>query len=358
MKDIKLTPSDQAYHDYLRAVKLFWSTDLYAALNKEFEEKGLQDQTVDQAEKIMRQSTRYQFFGWFERHLQKEKYENPHGIISIVDSHRTEVEDALDAESQSGRKAGMLKTDSAFQQPDYYAKTDFHQHPGGVWRDSVAGVAYEIGRQTTMPLHVDPYAVHTQFAATVPKKSYKRILDLGCGTGRSTIPFAEAYPDADVYGIDLSAPCLTLAQIHSAERGLDIHWSQQRAEATDFEDDFFDLIHSTFLLHELPVKAVTAVVKEVDRLLAPGGLFVNLDFHSPPGGTWGQFIYYGHARRNNEVFMRSFCEADFLQMEQEAGLENAAMNPFDDGTGTFGPEDVPATWRFPFQLFTAEKPLN
>jgi len=91
------------------------------------------------------------------------------------------------------------------------------------------------------------------------------------------------------------------------------------------------------------------------RVLAPGGSFVSLDFHSPPGGVFGEFIHFGHARRNNEVFMRSFCETDFLRMLGDLGYRDAQMLPFDDGSGVFEAGDVPPAWRFPSQLFIATK---
>jgi len=291
--------SDRAYHEFLRATKLFWSRDMYDALRQDFMSKGLQEQPVDVAEREMREDVGYQFFGWFERNLQKEKYASPHGLIAIVGQRRAELEKELADAAADGMQRGLLKLNPALVLPEYYAKTEFHQHPGGVWSDELAGFAYELGRRTTMPLHMDPYDVHLRVAETVPKDNYKRILDLGCGTGRSTLPFAKLYPGAELFGIDVSAPCLKLAYLTARDAGVDVHWSQQMAEKTDFADQSFDLIHSTFLLHELPVKAVEQVTREVARLLMPGGVFANLDFHSPPGGTWGSFIHFGHALMAN-----------------------------------------------------------
>ena len=355
MKAPHLRLSDRAYHEFLRATKTYWSRDLYAALRTDFARQGLDRAAVDDAERTMRGTSGYQFYGWFERNLQKDKYASPHGILSVVAGQGGALADQLASAAVEGRRSGRLRLDAGFVQPEYYAMTDFHQHPGGVWRDDLAGVAYEIGRQTTTPLNVDPYGMHERFADAVPKGDYHAILDLGCGTGRSTLPFADRYPAAEIHGIDLSAPCLTLAYVNAREKGVAATWSQQSVEGTVYPDESFDLIHSTFLLHELPVKAVTALVVEAVRLLRPGGAFAHVDFHSPPGGTWGQFIHYGHARRNNEVFMRAFCEADFLAMERDAGLIDVAMQCFDDGTGSFGGADVPTAWRFPFQLLTARK---
>lgn len=248
-----------------------------------------------------------------------------------------------------------MRLDPALPLPRYYSSVEFHQHPGGVWSDPLAGIAYDVGRRTTLPAHLDPDEIHRRFTAAVPEGCYRRILDLGCGTGRSTLPFAVRFPQAELYGVDLSAPCLVRAFERSRAAGVQVRWSQQNAEALDFADGQFDLVHSTFLLHELPRTALRRITAEVLRILAPGGRFVSLDFHSPPGCLFGDFIHYGHARRNEEPFMRSFAETDYLAMQREIGFATAQMLPFDDGSGQHVRERAPEAWRFPAQVFVAEK---
>lgn len=346
---------DEAYHAFLRSAKMFWSRRMYGALRREFAAHGLDGAQVDDAERAMRGTLGYQFFGWFERNLQRQKYRSRRGIIALVDRGRERLTLLLDQVAAEGRRSGRLSLDPDLAIPRYYSETEFHQHPGGVGVDPLAGVAYEIGRRTTMPLHLDPFAMHDAVAAAIPDDDYARILDLGCGTGRSTLPLKRRFSTAEVHGIDLSAPCLKMAYLNAEQQQLDIRWSQQNVEQTAFEAGSFDLIHSTFLLHEMPPRAVEAVVAEAARLLRPGGQFVHLDFHSPPGGTWGRFIYFGHARRNDEVFMRSFSESDFKGLQQRQGFKDIRIENFDDGTGAFEADDIPPVWRFPFQLLSARK---
>lgn len=355
MTTITPTLAESAYHEFLRAAKLYWSRDMYASLRQSFAGQGLDDADVDTAEHKMRELAGYRFFGWFERNLQKEKYASPRGLLAIAERYRPALEADLAAAAADAAAKGLLKLNPALEFPDYYLKTFFHQHPGGVWGDELAGFVYELGRRTTMPLHVDPFAVHDLVADAVPRGDYKDILDLGCGTGRSTLPFAKRYPGARLYGVDLAAPCLKMAALNARDAGVEVRWSQQKGEALEFADGTFDLVHSTFLLHEMPVKAIELVTREVFRVLRPGGVFANLDFHSPPGGTWGQFLHYGHGRRNNEFFMRPFCEFDYLAFQRGIGFAEATMNGFDDGRGPVGAAEVPAEWRFPFQMLVARK---
>jgi SAM-dependent methyltransferase len=350
-----------AYQDFLRRAKGRWARDLYRAVAADF--AAARDRAgpdaladADAAEAVLSAtSARYQYFGWLERHLQRLKYASPRGILAAVDAERPALAAELAAAREAGVARGELRLAPGFTPPRYFSAVDFHQHPGGVAGDPLAGVAYDFGRQTTMPAHLDPDEVHRRFTAAVPAGDCRRILDIGCGTGRSTLPFAARFPSAVLYGIDVAAPCLVRAFQRSDAAGVRVEWSQQAAEQTDFPDGHFDLVHSTFLLHEVPRPALAAITREVHRILAPGGRFVSLDFHSPPGGVFGAFIHYGHARRNNEVFMRSFCETDFLGLQRDAGFHEAVMLPFDDGSGTWAADEAPPHWRFPAQLFVATK---
>ncbi len=347
----------RAYHDYLRTAKQFWARDLYAALRREFEARNARAPLTDAdaIERELADAPVYRYFGWFERNLQRMKYSSPRGIMATVERARPRLEAQLAADTVDGERSGLLRLAPDFEPPRYYSSVEFHQHPGGVGSDGLAGLAYDYGRRTTMPAHVDADEIHRRFAAQAPRGSFRRILDLGCGTGRSTLPFGALHPDAELHGIDLSAPCLRCAFVRAREAGRTVRWAQQRAECTGFPDAHFDLVHSTFLLHELPRPALREIVHEALRILEPGGWFVSLDFHSPPGGAWGDFIHYGHARRNEEVFMRSFCETDFVAMQLEAGFSEARMEPFDDGSGVFDRGTAPPAWRFPAQLFIARK---
>jgi SAM-dependent methyltransferase len=360
MNDPEPDRATRAYLDFLRRAKAWWARDLYGAVARDFAAAAgragpgrLAD--ADDAEAALEGVARYQYFGWLERHLQHLKYASPRGILAAVAAEREALAADLDAARETGIARGELRLSPGFVPPRYFSAVDYHQHPGGVAGDALAGVAYDFGRRTTLPAHLDPDEIHGLFTAAVPAGHYRRILDIGCGTGRSTLPFARRFPAAELHGIDVAGPCLVRAFQRSDAAGVVVHWSQQAAEHADFPDGHFDLVHSTFLLHEVPRPALAAITREVFRLLAPGGWFVSLDFHSPPGGVFGAFIHYGHALRNNEVFMRSFCETDYLGMQREAGFREAAMLPFDDGSGVFAPDQVPPAWRFPAQLFVATK---
>jgi SAM-dependent methyltransferase len=74
------------------------------------------------------------------------------------------------------------------------------------------------------------------------------VLDIGCGTGAATVPFAEAVGERGrVVGVDISEPMLASARKRVADSGLcNISLLQADAQVHHFELDRFDLIASRF----------------------------------------------------------------------------------------------------------------
>lgn len=356
--EVKPDRATRAYQDFLLGSKLFWTRRLYNAVYQEFQAKvavrgGYEPQTFAETEEMM-EGTLYSFFGWFERHLQRLKYsDKEYGLVAAVDKQRDELLKALDEATATPDE--HLRLNPNVTVPHYYQAVDFHQHPGGVASDELAGFVYEYGRKTTTPNHLHEDDLHFRKVAVAPSGDFKRILDFGCGVGKSTYPFKDKYPEAEVYGCDISAPCLKLAHLRAKESGREIFYSQQNMEQTNYPDNYFDLVHTTFIQHEFPLKALEKITREAFRILKPGGYYLNLDFHSAPGGAFGKLMYFGHSKRNNEVFMRAFHDSDYLGLLRDIGFSSAEMQSFDDGTGPVAQSEVPKNWRFPWQLFVARK---
>ena len=105
----------------------------------------------------------------------------------------------------------------------------------------------------------------------------QQILDLGCGTGSSTLVLKQAFPAATVVGLDLSPYMLVMAEYKAQLVGLEIDWHHGLAEATPWESASFDLVTISFLFHEMPTSVSQAVLAESLRLLAHGGQLLVLD---------------------------------------------------------------------------------
>jgi ubiquinone/menaquinone biosynthesis C-methylase UbiE len=292
----------------------------------------------------LEKSVLYQYYCWLERHLQRYKYSGRYGLQPYHAQDRARLEKSLDA------SPAEVKPD--FEQPEYYTRIDIHQHPGGVWSDPIAGFVYERGARSTTPLagtkHRDLHQRLTQ-AALERCPAPQRVLDMGCGFGKSTRPFYEALGRGKVEGIDLSAPCLRLA---ARDASAAARFRQVDATRTDYPDASFDLVTSTMLLHELPPREVEKVLAESARLLKPGGRMVHLDF-LPAEDEFARLIHFGHARRNNEPYMEPLAKMDLPGLLERLGVRNIEITPFEEADGTLAPDY--AYWRFPWTLISAER---
>ena len=183
-------------------------------------------------------------------------------VGALVGRENLDLYDSADWEDKSG-----------YQYPEYYRTKNFHGIKGG-YLNAIAPVTYDAVTRFAAP----PNEVKQRQAA-IAKISVQpqRILDLGCGTGSSTLLLKQAFPNANVTGLDISPQMLTMAKHKAKRMGLAIDWYQGLAEATQFADREFDLIAIAFLFHETPVEVAQSVLRECERLLEPGGQLVILD---------------------------------------------------------------------------------
>ena len=119
-----------------------------------------------------------------------------------------------------------------------------------------------------------------------------RMLDLCTGTARVAIRVNRSY-GCRVVGLDLSGEMLEQAQrkIRGSGAGKDVVLVRGRAESLAFADECFDAVCFTYLLRY--VEDPRATLREIVRVLKPGGHLVSLEFGVPPNvlarGLW--YIY-------------------------------------------------------------------
>jgi SAM-dependent methyltransferase len=231
------------------------------------------------------------------------------------------------------RPLGTLTLDPNFKIPAYQTAVDIHCMPGGYHSeytadDLAAGATYDRGVYIygvgwLGPLNDDMglSIVKNYLKPKYPDFRPAKILDLGCSVGHSTLPYVDAYPEAEVYAIDVSAPMLRYAHARAEALGKRVHFSQQNAERTNFEDASFDLIVSHILLHEMPVPAIRNVMRECDRLLTPGGMAIHVEapLYSHMD-AFSAFMYDWETANNNEPFWSAMRDLDLTAVMAEAGF--------------------------------------
>lgn len=276
---------------------------------------------------VMQHEPHYRWFNALKRINQEMLWES---VNASVDRH---LPDLIERAKGKGSELGTLTLDPNLQIPIYQKAVDIHCMPGGYHSeftadDVAAGATYDRGVYVyglgwLGPLNEDMglSIVQNYLQPEYPDFRPQKILDMGCSIGNSTLPYVDAYPDAEVYAIDIGAPMLRYAHARAEVLGKQVHFSQQNAEHTNFPDESFDLVVSHILLHEIPPPVVRKVMQECYRLLAPGGMMLHVEAplyrHLD---AYSQFMYDGETVNNNEPFWSAVRDLDLVALAAEAGF--------------------------------------
>jgi ubiquinone/menaquinone biosynthesis C-methylase UbiE len=143
-----------------------------------------------------------------------------------------------------------------------------------------------------------------------------RILEAGVGTGRN-IPFYP--PRAEVVGIDLSYRMIARADHRGDTLGRKVELHQMDVTRMAFPDKSFDAAVASFLFCVLPDELQVPALREIERVLKPGGRLRLLEYIRPKGPwrafaarlwePWMAWAYgAGFDRRTEEHLMKTSFE--------------------------------------------------
>ncbi len=290
--------------------------------------------------KAMRRDPYYQWWACMRRHIQE------HGSQMKAPMIERQIDDLIEKARVPNPEYGSLRLDESLEAPRYQTALDMHWFAGSFGADygeedvfqaaiyDLGGLYLSLGGKMG-PLNDGPgRSVIHWLAENHPEFKPKRVLDIGCTVGHSTVAYADAWPDAEVHGIDFAANLLRYGHARAEDLGAAVHYSQQRAEETDFVDGSFDLVVSSMFLHETSYKAVYKIVDENRRLLAPGGVMIHAE--QPPfkmlPNAYAQFENDWDTHNNNEPFWGTMHDMDLEDVAQKAGFKRQdifqTMGPF------------------------------
>ena len=232
--------------------------------------------------------------------------------------------------AQAPTRRGSLTLDPSFAPPRGVTGVDIHLQPGGYALDlgegdCSAGALYESGGNLYAfgqgISRTDSKAAHVQrfLRERFPRLQPRRILDMGCSAGSASVPYAEAYPEAEVHAIDVGSGMLRYAHARAESLGVAVHLHQMDVACTRFEDESFDLIVSHNLMHEISALTRRGMLRESRRLLRPGGVCVHQDVPLRFQGLseFRKFDMSWDTLNNNEPYWEVYANAD-LQPELHA----------------------------------------
>jgi SAM-dependent methyltransferase len=235
--------------------------------------------------------------------------------------------------AQAPTRRGSLTLDPSFAPPQGVTGVDIHLQPGGYALDlgegdCSAGALYESGGNLYAfgqgISRTDSKAAHVQrfLRERFPRLQPRRILDMGCSAGSASVPYAEAYPEAEVHAIDVGSGMLRYAHARAESLGVAVHFHQMDVARTRFEDESFDLIVSHNLMHEISAPTRRGMLRESRRLLRPGGVCVHQDVPLRFQGLseFRKFDMSWDTLNNNEPYWEVYANADLQPELRAAGF--------------------------------------
>jgi len=290
--------------------------------------EGRSAETMQDVRKAMEHDPYFRFWSALQRNSQEMMWKSTQIPVE------RQLGDLI-AKANTGEACGSLRLDADLAVPRYHDAVDIHCMPGGYHTEFTAddlanGAVYDravyiyaMGRMGPLNSDIGDTTI-AYLKQNFPDFKPRRILDMGCTVGHSTTPYVDAYPEAEVYAIDVGAPVLRYAHARAKSLGKPIHFSQQNAESTDFEDGFFDLVVSHILVHETSNRAIRQIMRECNRLLGEGGIVIHAE--TPPYRdlpAYDAFMLDWDTRNNNEPFWGASHEIKASEIAAETGFDPA-----------------------------------
>ena len=245
------------------------------------------------------------------------------------------------AATLAAKPLGSLTLDPSLVLPKPIADFEIHRQPGGYFASTRPGdlhaaliyfgtiELYRAAKGLSAGAAVGEPGIGRYIASVIqrrwPDLKPRRILDLGCGPGTETMALKEAFPDAEIHGLDLSEPFVRFAHAWAEDRGVAMHFRQADAQRSGYPDGHFDLIVSHILFHETWHDVLPRILAEAHRILAPGGLLLNADVPYQPAvlPMPKQVTNDWQVRNNGEPFWTGFVDTDVLAALRAAGFAPA-----------------------------------
>ena len=118
-----------------------------------------------------------------------------------------------------------------------------------------------------------PTAIENRFALKeMGDLKGKKVLDMGCGAGESSVYFA--LRGADVYACDIAEDFLKVGESLAKKFNVSVNFSRAEASQLPYADEMFDIVYGNGVLHHVEL---LPSVKDAARVLKPGGKAVFIE---------------------------------------------------------------------------------
>lgn len=234
--------------------------------------------------------------------------------VDAVDKRRLE---------RNGTEVRARLPEGSNRYPAYYRQNFHYQSDGWFSDESAAIYDTQVEALFTGTANAMRRAALAEISRELKGRDQRQVklLEIACGNGSFLASVMDVFPRLQAAGLDLS-PNYTEAARKRLQPWSQVDVLHEAAEAMPLADDSQDIVVSIYLFHELPARVRTDVLKEVARVLKPGGLFILSD--SVQFGDYptldGLLEYFPHGF--HEPYYKGYLSYDFDPVAGEAGLES------------------------------------
>jgi SAM-dependent methyltransferase len=157
------------------------------------------------------------------------------------------------------------------------------------------------------------------------------ILDFGCGSGTLALMIKRQYPLARVRGLDVDARILARARRKAVASPCELPFDRYGGSRFPYASDSFDAVVTSLAFHHLDDQRKRAALREINRVLKPGGALHVADFdraRNPVLGLIFEAVRLLDGRRNTRANAKGLLpklieQAGFTSVEKVARYETA-----------------------------------
>jgi ubiquinone/menaquinone biosynthesis C-methylase UbiE len=187
------------------------------------------------------------------------------------------------------------------------------------------------GRDIFLPLY-DPLLkvlgterAREQLLAQAGLRPTDRVFDLGCGTGTLAVLIKKRFPQVEIVALDPDPKALARARKKAAREALAIQFDRGFGDQLPYPAASFDRAFSSLMFHHLPSEEKAKTLREVHRVLKPGGEFHMMDLEGPDDAGpedqkqgWFERLLHAHAH------LKENSAANVIAVMKEAGFADGA----------------------------------
>lgn len=287
------------------------------------------DEVIDMMTSIARGSEALRFERFYQRFVAEEVYDRG---IPAAEEKRAIAEPIL-ATAVNPEKAGTLILNPDLEIPDYYDGVEWHLQPGGwdgfdlsmpMFAAGIAPLVFSQGGYAAVDVGVNIRGQRAEVIGELPRKDYKRFYEPGSGGVVTLMAIRQLYPEAELVGSDLSAAMQKSGYRMAGLLDLNVTLKQEDCCDTSEPDDYYDAVVVYALFHEMPDDICLKAMKEMYRIMEPGGDIVISD--PPPLRAVSPFRGYllnWEGKNREEPYFEEHIRRNLGELLTEAGFVDA-----------------------------------